>query len=102
MTMKKTLSLAKFIAVEAQKLSQERREFFLLWLADHADIENLNEDQQMEKKLNDWFFSLSIKQALEEHKLIVAEIRWCAKVSKKTLMRIASAERLENRRSLDE
>ena len=102
MTMKKTLSLAKFIAVEAQKLSQERREFFLLWLADHADIEKPNEDQQMEKKLNDWFFSLSIKQALEEHKLIVAEIRWCAKISKKTLMRIASAERLDNRRSLDE
>ena len=102
MTMKKTLSLAKFIAVEAQKLSQERHEFFLLWLAGHADIEKLNEDQQIEEKLNDWFYSLSIGQALEEHKLIIAEIRWCAEVPIKTLRRIASVERLDNRRSFDE
>ena len=102
MTMKKTLSLAKFICEEAQKLGEERHEFFLLWLAGHADIEKLNEDQQIEKKLNDWFYSLSIGKTLEEYKLIIAEIRWCAAVPIQTLRRIASAERLDNRRFLDE
>lgn len=102
MTKPKTLSLSKFICKEAQKLHKERREFFLLWLADHADIEKLNEVQQMEKKLNDWFCSLSIGQALEEQKMIIAEIRWCAEVPIQTLRRIASAERLNDRRSLDE
>ena len=100
--MKKTLSLAKFICEEAQKLGEERHEFFLLWLAGHADIEKLNEDQQIEKKLNDWFYSLSIGKTLEEYKLIIAEIRWCAAVPIQTLRRIASAERLDNRRFLDE
>jgi hypothetical protein len=98
----KTLSLSKFIYKEAQKLGEERCGFFLLWLADHVDIEKLNEDQQMERKLNDWFYSLSIGQALEEQKLIIAEIRWCAEIPIQTLRRIASAERLDNRRSLDE
>ncbi|MBC8336905.1 MAG: hypothetical protein ISR59_13285 [Anaerolineales bacterium] len=102
MTMKKTLSLAKFICNETRKLSKERREFFLLWLTDHADIEKLYEDPQMEKNLNNWFYSLSINKALKEYKLIIAEIRWCAEVPIKTLRRIASAERLDNRRSLDE
>ena len=102
MTMRKTLSLAKFICEETQKLGEERHEFFLLWLAGHADIEKLNEDQQIEKKLNDWFYSLSIGKTLEEYKLIIAEIRWCAEVPIQTLRRIASAERLDNRRSLDE
>jgi hypothetical protein len=102
MTKQKTLSLSKFICNEAQKLHKERREFFLLWLASHAGLEKLNEDQQIEKKLNNWFYSLSIGQALEEHKLIIAEIRWCADVPIQTLKRIASTERLDNRRSLDE
>jgi hypothetical protein len=102
MTMKNTLSLGKFICKEAQRLGEERRGFFLLWLASHADIEKLNEDQQIEKKLNDWFYSLSIGKTLEEYKLIIAEIRWCAEVPIQTLRRIASAERLDNRRSLDE
>ena len=60
----KTLSLSNFIAKEAQKLDEERRKFFLLWLADHADIGKPIEDQQLEKKLNDWFYSLSIGQVL--------------------------------------
>ena len=102
MTIKKTLSLSKFIYKEAQKLGEERRGFFLLWLASHADLEKPNEDQQIEKKLNDWFYSLSIGKTLEEYKLIIAEIRWCAEVPIQTLRRIASAERLDNRRSLDE
>jgi hypothetical protein len=95
----KTLSLSKFICKEAQKLGEERRSFFLLWLASHAGLEK---DQQMEKGLNAWFYSLSIGKTLEEYKLIIAEIRWCAEVPIKTLRRIASAERLDTRRSLDE
>ena len=97
--MKNTLSLGKFICKEAQRLGEERRGFFLLWLASHAGLEK---DQQMEKGLNAWFYSLSIGKTLEEYKLIIAEIRWCAEVPIKTLRRIASAERLDNRRSLDE
>ena len=98
----KTLSLSKFICNEAKKLHAERREFFLLWLADHAGLGKLNKDQQMEKGLNAWFYSLSIRKTLEEYKLIIAEIRWCAEVPIQTLRRIASAERLDTRRSFDE
>ena len=98
----KTLSLSKFIFSEAQKLDEERREFFLNWLASHANFEKLNEGKQMEKELNALFYSLSIGKTLEEYKLIIAEIKWCAEVPIQIIRRIASAERQDNRRSLDE
>ena len=102
MTMKNTLSLGKFICKEAQRLGEERRGFFLLWLASHANFEKLNEGKQMEKELNALFYSLSIGKTLEEYKLIIAEIKWCAEVPIQIIRRIASAERQDNRRSLDE
>lgn len=102
MSKTKTLSLSKFVAKKAQELSEEKREFFFDWLGSHTGLETLNREKQMEKELNTWFYSLSIGQALEEHKLLLSEINWCAKVSIQTLRRIASTERLDNRRSLDE
>ena len=102
MSKTKTLSLSKFIAKKAQELSEERREFFFNWLGSHTGLERLNREKQMEKELNTWFYSLSIGQALEEHKLLLAEINWCAKISIYTLRRIASPEKRNDRRSLDE
>jgi len=102
MSKTKMLSLSKFICKEVQGLSEERQVFFLNWLTIHTGLEKLHEEKQLERRLNDWFYSLSIGQALEEHKLIVAEVRWCAEVSIQTLRKIASAESLDNRRSLDE
>jgi hypothetical protein len=102
MSKTKTLSLSKFISIKAQELGGERREFFLNWLANHTGLEKQNAEKNMEKELNTWFYSLSIGQALAEHKLIIAEISWCSKISIQTLRRIASTERLDDRRSLDE
>ncbi len=96
--MTKTLSLSKFIAKEAQKLEEERRDFFLNWLANHTRLEKSGKGDVMEKELNTWFYSLSIGEALEEHQLILAEIKWCAKVPIKTLRKIVLAERPDSRR----
>lgn len=88
--MPKTLSLAKFICKKVQELNEERRIFFLNWLARHTDLETLNKEKPTEEALNAWFYSLSIGKALAEHKLILAEINWCATVSIHELRRIAS------------
>jgi hypothetical protein len=102
MCQKEIFPSAELIYKEIKELSAERRTIFIRWLENHIGLEEFNAEEKVQERINTWLYSLTPGEAIEEHSLMIAEISWCAKVSIHTLRRIASAERLENRRSLDE
>jgi len=102
MCQKEIFPSAELICKGIKGLGHECQAFLLHWLESHTGIEELNAEGKVQERINTWLYSLSPGEAIEEHSLMIAEISWCAKVSIHTLRRIASAERLENRRSLDE
>jgi hypothetical protein len=102
MCQKESYPSAELICKGAKELGDERQTFFLRWLESHIGVEELNAKGQVQESTNTWLYSLSFGEAIAEHSLIMAEINWCATISIQTLRRIASAERLDNRRSRDE
>ena len=102
MCQKESYPSAELICKGVKELGDERQTFFLRWLESHTGVEELKVDGQVQESVNTWLSSFSLGEAIAEHSLIMAEINWCASILLCTLKRIASAERLDNRRSFDE
>ena len=102
MSQKGNYPSAELICIGVKELGDERQAFFLRWLESHTGVEELKVDGQVQESVNTWLSSLSPREAIAEHSLIMAEIEWCASIALHTLRRIASAERLDNWRSRDE
>ena len=102
MCQKEIFPSAELICKGIKELGAERRAIFIRWLENHIGLEEFNAEGKVQERINTWLYSLPLGEAIAEHSLLMAEITWCAKESIHTLRRIASAERLDNRRSPDE
>ncbi len=87
------------ILEKANALSAERLNFFIRWLEDHTGLADLTDESHRHASLTDWFGKLLEEKSQEEHRIIIAEIHWCAETPLPEFRRIASSEA---RRFLDE